>query len=158
MGTLLLKSASVLVTMDDNRREIPDGGMLVRDNVIEAVGPMAELPLDADNVIDLTGHILLPGLINTHHHLFQTLTRAVPAAQDAALFDWLNTLYPIWTGLTSEAIYISTLVGTAELLRSGCTTSSDHLYLYPHDVRLDDQIRAVQEVEYASTPCAAACR
>ncbi|NOR83679.1 MAG: 8-oxoguanine deaminase [Ardenticatenales bacterium] len=146
MGTLLLKSASILVTMDDERREIPDGGLFVRDNVIEAVGPMAELPQEADRIIDLTGHILLPGLINTHHHLYQTLTRAVPAAQDATLFDWLNTLYPIWTGLTSEAIYISTLVGTAELLRSGCTTSSDHLYLYPHDVRLDDQIRAVQEM------------
>ena len=146
MSTLLLKSASILVTMDDNRREIPDGGMLVRDNVIEAVGPTAELTQEADKVIDLTGHILLPGLINTHHHLYQTLTRAVPAAQDATLFDWLKTLYPIWTGLTSEAIYVSTLVGTAELLLSGCTTCSDHLYIYPHDVNLDDQIRAVQEM------------
>jgi len=146
MSTILLKHAAVLVTMDDERREIPDGGLFIRDNVIETVGPTAALPSTADEAIDLTDHILLPGLVNTHHHLYQTLTRAVPAAQDAPLFDWLKILYPIWTGLTGEAVYISTLVGTAELLRSGCTTSSDHLYIYPNDVRLDDQIRAVGEI------------
>jgi cytosine/adenosine deaminase-related metal-dependent hydrolase len=146
MTTKLLRHATVLATMDDERREIADGGLFIRDNVIEAVGPTAELPQMADEVIDLTDHVLLPGLVNTHHHLYQTLTRAVPAAQDAILFDWLKTLYPIWTGLTGEAIAISTLVGTAELLRSGCTTASDHLYIYPNDVTLDDQIRAVEEI------------
>lgn len=146
MTTKLLRHATVLATMDDERREIADGGLFIRDNVIEAVGLTAELPQMADEVIDLTDHVLLPGLVNTHHHLYQTLTRAVPAAQDAVLFDWLKTLYPIWTGLTSEAIAISTLVGTAELLRSGCTTTSDHLYIYPNDVTLDDQIRAVEEI------------
>jgi 8-oxoguanine deaminase len=146
MSTKLLRHAAVLVTMDDQRREIVDGGLFIRDHVIEAVGRTAELPPTADEIIDLTDHILLPGLVNTHHHLYQTLTRAVPAAQDAVLFKWLKTLYPIWTGLTGEAVYVSTLVGTAELLRSGCTTSSDHLYIYPNDVTLDDQIRAVREI------------
>ena len=146
MTTTLLRHATVVATMDDERREIPDGGLFIRDNRIEAVGPTAELPATADQVIDLTDHVLLPGLVNTHHHLYQTLTRAVPAAQDAVLFKWLKTLYPIWTGLTGEAVYTSTLVGTAELLRSGCTTSSDHLYIYPNDVTLDDQIRAVNEI------------
>ena len=101
MSTLLIRNASILVTMDDERREIPGGGLFVRDNVIELVGPSHELPSTADQIIDLSDHILLPGLINTHHHLYQTLTRAVPAAQDAILFKWLQTLYPIWTGLTA---------------------------------------------------------
>lgn len=146
MSTKLLRNAAVLVTMDDRQREIAGGGLYIRDNVIEAIGGPAELPPTADEVIDLTDHILLPGMVNTHHHLYQTLTRAVPPAQDAVLFKWLKTLYPIWTGLTAEAVYVSTLVGTAELLRSGCTTSSDHLYIYPNGVTLDDQIRAVQEI------------
>ena len=145
MTTTLLRHAAVLVTMDDARREIPDGGLFIRDNIIEAVGPTADLP-PADTVIDLSDHVLLPGLVNTHHHFYQTLTRAIPAAQDATLFNWLKTLYPIWTGLTGEAVYVSTLVAAAELLRSGCTTTSDHLYIYPNDVTLDDQIRAVQEI------------
>lgn len=146
MGTLLLKHASILATMDDDQQEIPDGGLYIRDNVIRQVGPTSKLPASADEVIDLNGHILLPGLVNTHHHFYQTLTRAVPAAQDAILFKWLKTLYPIWVGLTGEAIYTSTLVAAAELILSGCTTSSDHLYIYPNDVTLDDQIRAVKEI------------
>lgn len=132
--------------MDSGRREIADGGILVRSNVIEQVGPMRELSTQADQVIDLSGYIVLPGLVNTHHHLYQTLTRAVPAAQDANLFQWLKTLYPIWANLTGEAVYISALVGMAELMLSGCTTSSDHLYLYPNDATLDDEIRAAKEI------------
>jgi cytosine/adenosine deaminase-related metal-dependent hydrolase len=132
--------------MDAHRREIPDGGLFIRDNMIEQVGPTGELPLQADQVIDLSGHIILPGLINTHHHLYQTLTRAVPAAQNANLFHWLKTLYPIWANLTGEGVYISALVGMAEMILSGCTTSSDHLYLYPNDCKLDDEIRAAQEI------------
>ena len=146
MSTLLLKHARLLMTMDDEHRRIPDGGLYVRDNVITQVGPMAELPAEADVVIDARGMVVLPGLINTHHHLYQTLTRAVPAAQNVELFDWLRTLYPIWAGLTSEAVYVSALVGLAELLLSGCTTTSDHLYIYPNDARLDDEIRAAQEL------------
>ena len=146
MSTLLVKHADLLVTMDARRRRIPDGGLFVRDNVIEQAGPTAELPAEADRVINASGMIVLPGLVNTHHHLYQTLTRAVPAAQDATLFRWLKTLYPIWAGLTPDAIYISALVGLAELMLSGCTTASDHLYIYPNDCRIDDEIRAAQEI------------
>jgi cytosine/adenosine deaminase-related metal-dependent hydrolase len=146
MSTLLLKNAELLVTMDDERRRIPDGGLFVRDNVIEQVGSTGDLPRDADEVIDAQGMVILPGLINTHHHLYQTLTRNVPAAQDAVLFKWLKVHYPIWAGLDSEAVYVSAKVGLAELLLSGCTTSSDHLYIYPNDARIDDEIRAAQEI------------
>jgi cytosine/adenosine deaminase-related metal-dependent hydrolase len=132
--------------MDDARRRIPGGGVFARDGVIEQVGPSDELPAEADRVIDARETIVLPGLINTHHHLYQTLTRAVPAAQDATLFQWLQTLYPIWAGLTPEAIYTSALVGLAELILSGCTTASDHLYIYPNGCRVDDEIRAAQEI------------
>ncbi|MCX7680918.1 MAG: 8-oxoguanine deaminase [Anaerolineae bacterium] len=147
MSTLLLKHADLLVTMEAmGERRIEDGGLLVRDNMIEQVGPTSELPPVADRVIDARGMLILPGLINTHHHLYQTLTRALPAAQDAPLFQWLKTLYPIWARLTGEAVYVSALVGLAELMLSGCTTSSDHLYLYPNDCRIDDEIRAAQEI------------
>jgi 8-oxoguanine deaminase len=146
MPTTLFRNAHLLVTMDDDRREIPGGGLLVRDNVIEQVGPSDELPGEADEIIDLRDHIMLPGLVNTHHHLYQTLTRVVPAAQDANLFNWLKTLYPIWANLTGEAVYVSALVGMAELMLSGCTTSSDHLYLFPNDAQLDDEIRAAREI------------
>jgi len=146
MGTLLLRHAELLVTMDDDDRRIPDGGLFVRDGVIERVGPTVDLPSEADEVIDARGMIVLPGLVNTHHHLYQTLTRAVPAAQDATLFQWLKTLYPIWANLTPEAVYTSALVGLAELVLSGCTTAADHLYIYPNGCRIDDEIRAAQEI------------
>ena len=146
MSTLLLKHADLLVTMNAGQRRISDGGLFVRDNVVEQAGPTAELPAEADRVIDASGMIVLPGLVNTHHHLYQTLTRAVPAAQDATLFRWLKTLYPIWANLTPDAIYTSALVGLAELMLSGCTTASDHLYIYPNDCRIDDEIRAAQEI------------
>jgi 8-oxoguanine deaminase len=132
--------------MDPARREIADGALLCRDGVVEQVGPTAALPASADEVLDLTGHLVLPGLVNTHHHLYQTLTRAVPSVQDADLFHWLTRLYPIWANLTPEAIYTSTLTGLAELARSGCTTVFDHLYIYPNGARLDDEIRAAQEI------------
>ncbi len=147
MSTIVLLHADVIVTMDEARREIRDGGMVIRDGVIEAIGPTNELPtvLEA-RLEDMSGHIILPGLINTHHHLYQTLTRAVPAAQNATLFNWLKTLYPIWARLTPEAVYTSALTGMAELLFSGCTTVSDHLYLFPNGSKLDDEIRAAQEI------------
>jgi len=146
MSTLLIKNATVLVTMDDHQREIPEGGLFVRDGFIEQAGPTGELPQAADEVLDLRGHVLMPGLVNTHHHFYQTLTRAVPAAQDANLFNWLKTLYPMWARLTPEDIFISTQTALAELALSGCTTAADHLYLYPNGVRLDDEIAAAQEV------------
>ena len=146
MATLLVRHAAVLVTMDGKRREIADGGLFVRDGFIEAVGTHDELPVNADVVLDLKGHIILPGLINTHHHFYQTLTRAVPAAQNANLFNWLKTLYPIWAKMTPEDIYISTQTALAELALSGCTTASDHLYLFPNGSKLDDEIAAGREI------------
>ena len=144
MGTLLVKNAAVLVTMDDERREIVNGGLFVRDNVIEQVGPVGQLPPTADTVLNWRDHVVLPGLVNTHHHLYQSLTRLL--AQDADLFTWLTTLYPIWANLSDEAVYVSTLTGLAELALSGCTTSSDHLYIFPNDCTLDSQIRAAGEI------------
>ncbi len=146
MSTLLVKHATVLVTHDAARREIADGGLFARDGVITQVGPTSELPTEADEVLDLSGHVVLPGLVNTHHHLYQTLTRAVPAAQDADLFHWLVTLYPIWARLTPEAVKVSTLTGLAELALSGCTTASDHLYIFPNGCRLDDEIESAREI------------
>lgn len=146
MSTLLLKHAQLIVTMDPARRRIPDGGIFARAGVIEAIGPTGELPATANRVIDATGLLVMPGLINTHHHLYQTLTRGLPAAQDAGLFDWLVAQYPVWGRLTGEAVYISALVGMAELLLTGCTTTNDHLYLFPNDSRLDDEIRAAHEL------------
>ncbi|MDQ8021581.1 MAG: 8-oxoguanine deaminase [Moraxellaceae bacterium] len=153
MPTLLLRHADVLVTMDDTRREIRDGAVFVRDGVIETVGTTADLPQTADEVIDLRGQVLLPGLVNTHHHMYQSLTRAIPAAQDAELFGWLQALYPIWARLTPEMVQVSTLTAMAELILSGCTTSSDHLYLYPNGSRLDDSIEAAQQIGMRFTAC-----
>ena len=146
MSTLLVKNATVLVSMDDQRREIADGGLYIRDGFIEQVGKTDELAREADEVLDLHDHILLPGLVNTHHHFYQTLTRVVPAAQDANLFHWLKTLYPIWARMTPEDIYISTQTALAELALSGCTTASDHLYLFPNGSRLDDEIEAARQI------------
>ncbi len=146
MGTLLLRHAAVLVTMDDRGTEISDGAVFVRDGWIEQVGPTAVLPDTADEVVDLTDHLLLPGLVNTHHHFTQTLTRAVPGAQDANLFDWLTTLYPIWGRITPDHVRVSTTVALAELALSGCTTAADHTYLWPGGTRLDDQVEGSADV------------
>lgn len=141
-----MRNAAYLATMDDQRRELRDAGLFVRDGFIEQVGASADLPDRADEVLDLSGHIVLPGLVNTHHHFYQTLTRAVPAAQDANLFNWLVTLYPIWARLQPEDIRISTKTALAELALSGCTTASDHLYIYPNGARLDDEIEAAAQI------------
>ncbi|GIZ53663.1 8-oxoguanine deaminase [Noviherbaspirillum aridicola] len=146
MGTLLVRNARVLVTMDAQRREIADGAVFIRDNVIEQVGASANLPQQADEVIDAGRHVVLPGLVNTHHHMYQSLTRALPAAQDAELFDWLQALYPVWAGLRPEMLRVATLTAMTELLLSGCTTSSDHLYLFPNGCRLEDSIEAAQRI------------
>src|SRR5262245_19269891 len=150
MTTLLIKNAH-LVTMDDHSlgdrsREIPEGGLFIRDGFIEQVGPTRELPKSADEVLDLRNHVILPGLVNTHHHFYQPLTQAVPAAQDANLFNWLRTLYPIWARLLPDDIFTSAQTALAELALSGCTTAADHLYLFPNGARLDDEIAAAQEV------------
>jgi 8-oxoguanine deaminase len=145
-GTLLVRNADVLVTMDKDRREIRGGGLFAEGNRITAVGRTSELPATADRVVDLAGHVVVPGLVNTHHHMFQSLTRAVPAAQDSELFGWLEALYPIWARLTPEMLRVSTLTAMAELILSGCTTSSDHLYLFPNGCRLEDSIQSAVEI------------
>ncbi len=146
MTTLLLKHAPLLVTMDDASTRWEDGGIYAVDNSIRQVGPTADLPQSADTVIDARGMVILPGLVNTHHHFYQTLTRNLPAAQNANLFTWLVTHYPIWAGLTPEAIYVSSKIAMAELMLSGCTTTSDHTYIWPNGSRLDDQVRAAHEM------------
>jgi 8-oxoguanine deaminase len=147
MSTLLIHHADLLITMNDARETIADGAMRIRDNVIEWVGPSAGLSDEqrqADRVIDASGKVVLPGLVNTHHHFYQTLTRAM--APNSVLFDWLKTLYPVWARMDGEAVYVSALTAMAELILSGCTTSSDHLYLFPNGARLDDEIRAAEEI------------
>jgi 8-oxoguanine deaminase len=132
--------------MDDKRREIPGGGMFAQNGMIAQVGLSHELPKEADEILDLSGCIVFPGLINTHHHFYQTLTRAVPAAQNANLFGWLTTLYPLWARMRPRDISLSTQTALAELALSGCTTASDHLYLFPNGSRLDDEIVAGREI------------
>jgi cytosine/adenosine deaminase-related metal-dependent hydrolase len=144
--TLLIKNARVLVTMDDERREIAGGAVFIRDNVIEQVGLGADLPQQADEVIDASNHVVIPGLVNTHHHMYQSLTRVIPAAQNGELFNWLTNLYPIWANLTPEMVNVSTLAAMSELILSGCTTSSDHLYIYPNGCKLDDSIEAARKI------------
>jgi 8-oxoguanine deaminase len=145
-GSLFLKNADMVVTMDEARRELRGGSIHIIGDRIVAVGTELPTPEAVDEVIDLTGHLVTPGLVNTHHHMFQSLTRAVPGAQDASLFDWLRTLYPIWSRLTPEMVRVSTQTAMAELLTSGCTTSSDHLYLFPNGARLDDSIEGAREI------------
>src|SRR3990167_8349868 len=154
MNTLLIHNATCIATFDHADpamgRELKDASLFVSDNVIEWIGPSAELPRalleSAGETIDARGHLVTPGLVNTHHHMYQSLTRAIPGVQDAELFGWLRGLYPIWAGLTPEMVRVSTQIAMAELLLSGCTTSSDHLYIYPNGVRLDDSIEAAREI------------
>jgi 8-oxoguanine deaminase len=147
MPTLLVKNIHTLVTMDTQRREMRGGALYVEDNVITQVGMTAQLPDTADEVLDLADrYVVLPGLVNTHHHFFQTLTRAVPAAQNSNLFPWLQALFPIWGNLTPEGLEIGSQMAAAELMLSGCTTASDHHYIYPNGCTLDDQIRAIQQM------------
>ena len=151
--TLLLKNADVLCTMSEPgenesniESEIKSGGLFARNGIIEAVGESSSLPQIADTIIDMKGHVVIPGMVNTHHHLFQNLTRAVPAAQNSELFEWLKTLYPIWSNIGPEHVYWSTALGLAELALSGCTTSSDHLYIYPNGAKLDDSLSAASDI------------
>ncbi len=150
MSTLLIKNARCIATFDhadaNQALELLNGSILVRGNLIEAIGPSAELPQTADEVIDARHHLVTPGLVNTHHHMYQSLTRAIPGVQNAELFGWLQGLYPLWAGLTPDMVHVSTQTAMAELLLSGCTTSSDHLYIYPNGVRLDDSIEAAREI------------
>ena len=144
MLDLLIKNADVVLTMDDTRQELHGADIKVVGGMIAQVGH--ELPTDGCAVFDASGTIVTPGLVNTHHHLYQTLTRAVPGAQDALLFGWLQTLYPIWGRFGPEEMYVSSIIGLAELALSGCTLTSDHLYLFPNGSRLDDTIAAATDI------------
>jgi cytosine/adenosine deaminase-related metal-dependent hydrolase len=143
MSAVLIRGAALVVTMDDAGTELAGADILVQGGEIRAVGQGL---VSGAEVIDARGCLVTPGFVNTHHHLFQTLTRAVPGAQDAALFGWLTTLYPIWARFTPEHMHVSALSGLAELALSGCTMTSDHLYLYPNGSRLDDTIAAAGEI------------
>tara|TARA_R110000823_G_scaffold188410_1_gene320443 strand:+ start:170 stop:1543 length:1374 start_codon:yes stop_codon:yes gene_type:complete len=144
--TLLLKNARVIATMDDEEREIENGYILVSDNRIDAVGTHDECPQNAGRTIDLSGHVVIPGLINTHHHMFQSLTRALPAAQNGELFDWLSALFPVWRNITPEMQRAASRTAMAELMLSGCTTAADHAYLYVNGITLDDSVQAAIEM------------
>ena len=152
--TLIALNAEVLVTMDAQRREIRDGALVADGPAVQWVGATADLPPQyrrmvdegTAQVLDMRGRVVMPGLVNTHHHMYQSLTRAVPAAQDAELFSWLTNLYMLWSHLTPEMVHVSTQTAMAELMLSGCTTTSDHLYLYPNGARLDDSIAAAQQM------------
>ncbi len=143
MGTLLIRNAHVLVTMQDGI-ELEHGHLFARDGWIENVGSEDDMPLTADEVVDLTGHVVLPGLVNTHHHLYQTLTRAVPGAQDVGLFEWLQVLYPIWARMTPEHVTVATRLGLVEMAASGATTVFDHQYLWPNGSSIDDQFAGAE--------------
>lgn len=144
MATLLVKNAEVIATMDAARREISGGALFVRDGVIEAAG--VDCAAAADEIVDASGCVVTPGLVNTHHHLYQSLTRAVPAGQDARLFGWLKALYRIWARMTPDDIGLATRIGLAELALSGCSTCADHLYMFPNGTRLDDSVAAAADV------------
>lgn len=153
MALTLIENAEVVVTMDAARREIKGGAIAIHDKQIRAVGGSVELRASLasggskpERVIDASGCVILPGLVNCHHHLYQTLTRGIGTAEGKSLFDWLQALYPIWGEMDAEAVYISAKLGLAELLLSGATTVADHLYLFPNDVRLDDEILAAREL------------
>jgi cytosine/adenosine deaminase-related metal-dependent hydrolase len=142
MSTLLIRNAQAIACMDDQHTELANASVFVQDGIITHIGQSSDVPEHADAVIDASQHVVVPGLINTHHHMYQSLTKAIPRVQNAELFSWLQGLYPIWAGLTPEMVQVSTQVAMAELMLSGCTTSSDHLYIYPNGVRLDDSIEA----------------
>lgn len=148
MKTLLIKNARNIITMDDNRTQYPGGSIYIEGQEIKAIGQ--DIPYEtADEIIHAEGKIIYPGLINTHHHLYQTFTRNIPWAQDCELFDWLITLYDIWRHITPEDVYLSAMVGLGELLKSGCTTTSDHFYVFPKGISnflIDEEICAAQEL------------
>ena len=144
---LLIRNAGLVATVDASRREIPGGWVAITGGLISGIGGTADPEPRAERVIDAGGGLVTPGLVNTHHHLFQNLTRAYPPMTSAPLFGWLQSLYPLWTAsIDEEAEYLAAWVGLAELALSGCTTSSDHHYLHP--VRAGDLLGA--EIRAAS--------
>ncbi|CAK0787831.1 hypothetical protein CVIRNUC_011053 [Coccomyxa viridis] len=146
-GTKLFKEIETLATFTDNHQEIKNGAIFVRDNVIQWAGKTEDLPQEfstADEVLSLKDHVVIPGMVNTHHHMFQCLTRCV--AQDSQLFGWLSTCYPAWEQMKAGDMTTACKLAMAELIMSGCTTSSDHCYIYPNDVTIGDCIKAAREI------------
>ena len=153
MALLAIRNAETLLTMDADRREIPRGTVLLEGREIVFVGTddeamrwLAGHPGRIEREINARGAVVMPGLVNCHHHLYQTLTRGIGTGNGLSLFDWLETLYPVWAQMDAEAVYTSAKLGLAELLLSGATTVADHLYLFPNGARLDDEIRAAREL------------
>ncbi|NKX41705.1 amidohydrolase family protein, partial [Rhodobacteraceae bacterium R_SAG2] len=143
MSEILIQSVDVVLTMDDQRRKLEGADIRLKDGVIAEIGTQLEAH---GSIVNGRGSVVTPGLINTHHHLYQNLTRAVPGAQDALLFGWLQRLYPIWSAFTPDDMHVSAQLGLAELALSGCTLTSDHLYLYPNGSRLEDTIHAARDI------------
>jgi cytosine/adenosine deaminase-related metal-dependent hydrolase len=144
VSDILIRNIDTLITMDDDRRELTGVDLRLSGGVVAEIGQ--GLDSGMAETVDARGCVVTPGLVNTHHHLYQSMTRAVPGAQDALLFGWLQKLYPIWAAMGPEEMFVSAQVGLAELALSGCTLSSDHLYLYPNGARLDDTIAAAREI------------
>ena len=140
MSKLLIKNASVIATMDDDSNEITNKSIYCEDGKIVEIGDIENF-FNTDTIIDATDMVVIPGLVNTHHHLFQNLTRCYSGSQNVSLFSWLTNLYPIWNNILPSDIYISTLIGLSEMVISGCTTSSDHLYLFLTDQSLKIRLR-----------------
>ncbi|MDD2282697.1 MAG: 8-oxoguanine deaminase [Eubacteriales bacterium] len=151
---LLIKNAAFIATMDAHGRELRNQDILIEGPAIAAIGPNLTPP-PAAQVLDASNRWVFPGLVNTHHHLFQTLTRCVPAIQEAELFPWLKYLYPVWAGLSADAVYAGALVGLGELLKSGCTTAGDHHYVFPRGESqlIDREITAAKELGIRFHPC-----
>ncbi|MDR3392874.1 MAG: 8-oxoguanine deaminase [Sulfuriferula sp.] len=155
MNRILIDDADIVVTMNAQREELPRTSVLVEGNTIVKVDTatrmdawIAQDPAQRrpHRIINASGCVVTPGLVNCHHHLYQTLTRSIGTGQGKVLFDWLKMLYPVWAEMDAEAIHVSTQIGLAELLLSGATTVADHLYLFPNGTRLDDEIAAAQEM------------
>ena len=148
VADLLIHNALVVATVDDQRRELSGGWVAITDGIITGVGSSLDIKPDAREVLDATDCLVTPGLVNTHHHMYQNLTRANPLMTDKPLFGWLQSLYPLWRAIDEEAVYVSAYIALAELALSGCTTSSDHLYLHPHGAGdlLSAEIRAAQDL------------
>jgi cytosine/adenosine deaminase-related metal-dependent hydrolase len=147
MSSVLIKNLKEMVTMDKKRTRLKSYSLLIKDNIISKIA--RDIKVEADEIIDGSDYFLYPGLINTHHHFYQTLTRNIPQVQNVELFNWLKYLYPIWSRLTPEAVYYSSLVAMGELLKTGCTTAVDQFYVFPQDQPkelVDEEFRAAQEI------------
>ena len=148
MADLLVRGADLVATMDDARREIAGGWVAVTDGFVSAIGGPSDAMPDATSTLEAGDCLVTPGLINTHHHIYQNLTRAHRPATVASLFDWLTALYPLWNRLDEEAAYVSAWIGLAELALGGCTTTTDHLYVHPKGAGdlISAEIRAAAEL------------